>query len=201
MGQDLPRARRGRPPNDADAPRGPDEVVAAVVAAAVDELATGGIAGVTVRQIAARAGVNPGLVHRYIGSKVDLVRRAVAAAGHDLDRHLDDDRSGPNDQVLGQVTAPESLVRYEQLLAHLALEDQDLDGLDLGSQLWAETAGDTDRALDRTARLQAVSMVALDLGWRLFQPLVSTATRLDPGQEAQVWDHLPAVQAALSTQP
>ncbi len=214
MGQDEPtRPRRGRPPNDAGAPHGPDQVVPAVVAAAIDQFAEGGIAGVSVRQIAAHAGVNPGLVHRYIGSKVDLVRLAVAAAGADLDRQLDqvgdlDAAAGPPPEghIDDQPDPPsieEALTRYERLLAHLALEDHDLDGLDVTSELWSLAVDQARRAgLDpRAAQLRAVSLVALDLGWRLFEPVVAAATRIEPGEEADVWTALHQARDELASRP
>ena len=209
MGQDDPtRARRGRPPNHAGAPHGPDEVVPAVVAAAIDQFAENGIAGVTVRQIAAQAAVNPGLVHRYIGSKLELVRAAMAAAGADLDRLLDandEDRAAAgSDRLLDRPSVQQAMARYERLLAHLALEDHDLEGVDVTSTLWLMAVDRARRGagLDaRAARLRAVSIVALDLGWRLFEPVVAAATRLEPGEEADVWRALPSTAADLANRP
>ncbi len=209
MAQDDPsRTRRGRRPNHAGAPHGPDEVIPAVVAAAIDQFAESGIAGVTVRQVAAQAGVNPGLVHRYIGSKDDLVRAAVAAAGAALDHQLDPDdegraAAGPDDP-LGFPSVQETLARYERLLAHLALEDHDLEGVDVASSLWLLAAERARRGagLDaRAARLRAVSIIALDLGWRLFEPVVAAATRLEAGEEGDVWRALPSAAAALAGRP
>lgn len=214
VAQDEPtRPRRGRPPNDATAPHGPEQVVPAVVAAAIEQFSESGIAGVTVRHIAAQAGVNPGLVHRYIGSKVDLVRVAVAEAGAELDRRLDQarhldaaDDPRPEGATLGptgRALIEAALTRYERLLAHLALEDHDLDGLDVTSELWTLTAGRAGRAgLDpRAAQLRAVSLVALDLGWRLFEPVVAAATRLEAGEEIEVWAAMHRARDELAGRP
>jgi len=56
-------------------PTGKDEVVGALLEAAADLFSNAGIEGVSVREIAKRAGVNHGLVHRHFGSKEELARR------------------------------------------------------------------------------------------------------------------------------
>lgn len=58
------------------APRGRDAVRAAVVAAAEELFAERGYAAVSIRDLAAAAGVNHGLIHRHFGSK-DGVLQAV----------------------------------------------------------------------------------------------------------------------------
>jgi AcrR family transcriptional regulator len=58
-------------------PHGPAQVRAAAVAAATELFAERPPGAVTVRQIAERAGVNHALVHRYIGTKEDLLREVL----------------------------------------------------------------------------------------------------------------------------
>jgi TetR/AcrR family transcriptional regulator, repressor for neighboring sulfatase len=176
--QEPSKARRGRPPNDASAPRGPEGVIDAVVEAAIAEFADGGIANVTVRQIATRAGVNPGLVHRYIGTKDDLLRLVMSRAGADLAREL----RAAGKAFLGRST-DDPLARYERLVAHLILEDHDLaaPGQEYPLMTYVIDRVSQESGLDdRSARLRAASIVALDMGWRLFEPLVVAATGLDP---------------------
>ena len=60
----------GRRPGDGDT-RG------AILAAARDEFAAGGFDGATIRGIAARAGVDPALVHHYFGAKDKLFEAAL----------------------------------------------------------------------------------------------------------------------------
>ena len=60
----------GRRPGDADT-RG------AILGAARDEFAAGGFDGATIRGIAARAGVDPALVHHYFGAKDKLFEAAI----------------------------------------------------------------------------------------------------------------------------
>jgi AcrR family transcriptional regulator len=61
----------GRRPGDGDT-RG------AILAAARDEFAAGGFDGATIRGIAARAGVDPALVHHYFGAKDKLFEEAIS---------------------------------------------------------------------------------------------------------------------------
>ncbi len=144
--------------------------------AAIQLFAEHGLASVTIRQIASRAGVNPGLIHRYVGGRDELIRLAMAKASADLATEL---------EAVGQPfvdrSAESPVARYEQLLAHLVLEDHDLATIPLDYPLGTfvvdriEQGGELD---DRAARLRAASVVALDLGWRLLEPLVCTASRL-----------------------
>ena len=53
---------------------GPDEVVARLVEAGTELFARSGPDAVSLREVAAAAGVNHGLIHRYVGSKSDLLR-------------------------------------------------------------------------------------------------------------------------------
>lgn len=54
-----------------------DETRAALVDALIELLGERSVAAISVREVAAAAGVNHGLVHRYFGSKDALVRAAV----------------------------------------------------------------------------------------------------------------------------
>ncbi|MDZ7907800.1 MAG: TetR family transcriptional regulator C-terminal domain-containing protein [Gemmobacter sp.] len=64
----------------------------ALIAAALDLIAEGGAAGATVRAIADRAGVTPGLIRHYFQTKEELTRAAY--------RQLMEDMSGDNTEVL-----------------------------------------------------------------------------------------------------
>ena len=72
MAEDVPRRR------DADATR------AALLTAARDLFAERGFEQTTVRDIAARAGVNQALLFRYFGSKDGLFHATMAGTSHEL---------------------------------------------------------------------------------------------------------------------
>src|SRR3954454_13409058 len=75
---EAPRAPSRRPPH------GRAEVMAAVQAAAVELLAEHGPREVTVRTVAARAGVNHALIHRHYGTKDALIRAVVTEQSRQL---------------------------------------------------------------------------------------------------------------------
>jgi len=63
-------------------PRGDSAVTRQAILAAARELfAAHGVDGVSVRQVAAKAGVNHALVHRYFGAKDDMVAAILLAEG------------------------------------------------------------------------------------------------------------------------
>jgi AcrR family transcriptional regulator len=69
------------------APRGDSAVTRQVILAAARELfAAHGVDGVSVRQIAAGAGVNHALVHRYFGTKDEMVAAILFAEGERMGR-------------------------------------------------------------------------------------------------------------------
>lgn len=73
-------------------PTGRDEVIAATLRAAADLFAQKNPSQVSVREIAARAGVSHALVHRYLGSKDDIFFAALKlsreeAASYWMDEH------------------------------------------------------------------------------------------------------------------
>jgi TetR/AcrR family transcriptional regulator, repressor for neighboring sulfatase len=195
-GGDEAKPIRGRPPKDASAPRGPDDVADALIETATKLFAERGIVAVSVREVATEAGVNVGLVHRYVGTKDDLVRAVMRRAGEDLERDLegvvDPTYAGSSDDL---VTA------YQRILAHLILEGHDLDAMDLAFPLMRfvvdRIALDTD-ADDHEVRLRAMCLIALDIGWRLFEPLVSTAAGLEPDDHAAVRAAIDVTRAHIS---
>src|SRR5262249_19097860 len=65
-------------------PRGREAVMAAVLDAAMTLFAARGPASVSVRDIAAAAGVNHALVHRHFGSKQEVLRAVLERAAHEL---------------------------------------------------------------------------------------------------------------------
>ena len=73
-----------------DSPRGREAVRAALIDAAAFCFAERGIKATSVREIAARANVNHGLVHRHFGSKDKLLRELLRELSIRVDEHLTD---------------------------------------------------------------------------------------------------------------
>jgi TetR/AcrR family transcriptional regulator, repressor for neighboring sulfatase len=177
------RPRRGRPPKDADAPHGPQEVIRAVIAVATEMFANLGYGAVSLRQVALEAGVNPGLVHRYIGSKEDLLRAVFAKFAYELEE-------GP-DRVTGPPLSPgsEQLVHtHQRIIAHLTLEGYDISQYKTQSPIVdviLSAIHENEVVDDRAARVRALQILALGLGWRLFESFLLSATGLgDDDHEA-----------------
>src|SRR5216684_4930528 len=81
----LPKSRqKERLAGKAARPQGREAVMAAVLDAAMTLFAARGPASVSVRDIAAAAGVNHALVHRHFGSKQAVLRAVLERAAHEL---------------------------------------------------------------------------------------------------------------------
>ena len=178
---------RGRPTQDPLAPHGPDQVRETVVQAAARLFAERGVAAVSVGQVARAAGVNLGLVHRYVGTKEDLVRAALRWAAEEMAREVEQ----ADNPILNGSTS-ELVGIYERLLAQLSLEGYDLRELGLQFPMMRSLIDQmVDAGINEyDARLRAVCSVAL-AAWRVLEPLVTAATQLDP-------EDVVAVEAAIN---
>ena len=83
--QDEPAPAEERSP-----PRGRDAVRAALIEAAARCFAERGINATPIRDIASRAKVNHGLIHRHFGGKDGLLRALLAQLSEEVNRTLDE---------------------------------------------------------------------------------------------------------------
>ena len=146
----------------------------ALIKAGAELFAERGLAAVSVRDVAARARVNHGLVHHYFGTKEDLLSAVV--------------------QRLSEELANQATVRFDELfeaagrsglfriLARLILDGHDIEEFDpkhpifdriLGVATQAKEAGFLRADLD--PKLVASMGVALHLGWLVFEPHLMNA--------------------------
>lgn len=161
------------PVKDMAGPVGKDEVVAAALTAAAELFAERGPAATSIRDIATRSKVNHGLIYRHFGTKEQLVGAVLDHLGGRLTALLDDgDRAVEIDEAMDQ---------HMRLMARALL-----DGYSVG-QLQTRFPGVT-RLLgqvlprfddEQSGRLAVANAVALQLGWRLFEPFLKSATGLD----------------------
>jgi AcrR family transcriptional regulator len=98
--------RRGPRPGTAEDTRG------AIAAAARGEFAERGFGGATIRSIAARAHVDPALVHHYFGTKMDLFREVLALDVDPVRTVLPTFLDGPREEA-GERIARGFLTAYE----------------------------------------------------------------------------------------
>lgn len=175
-----------REPDRDRAPRGRDEVVAALLDAAGRELAAKGAAGASVRAIAAAAGVNHGLVHRHFGSKEAMVAAVLDDLAGRIGARAAADPAWPfgATETEAAAAAPgddELLDRFWRVLARTILDGGDPAALQRHHPyVQGAVARLRERGLpDDGARLAAAQAVALTLGWLLFEPFLEGAAGLD----------------------
>ena len=177
-------------------PRGDAAVTRRAILAAARELfAAHGVDGVSVRQIAAAAGVNHALVHRYFGTKRDMVAEILLAEGEAMSA------MGKPDAQAG-----ESLAAFRDILEYVLTDGRtslllmlraEIDGLVpeslLGGaplrplsllQTWlaengVDTAGADPQAL-------AVVLGAAIMGFSALQPMLSAGVGLQDADPARV---------------
>jgi TetR/AcrR family transcriptional regulator, repressor for neighboring sulfatase len=173
--------------------------VASLVAAATELFAERGPDGVSLREIAAHAGLNYGLIHQYVGSKDDLLRLVIAHSTSTTAARFA--QAGGVGEALELLQGPVGADRppYARLLAWAILQGRDARelagpspalpkliamlpaaGADMGAN---DDLADTDLSDD--PRLRAAAIAALTLGWGLFGTFVSQAAGLDDVEPAE----------------
>ena len=145
---------------------------AALLAAATEIVTETGSPNITVREVAARAGINHGLVHRYFGTKDALIAGVIDEIAGRVARQLTGDGDGES------VVAGDEAGTLARLIGHAMVA---------GSDLASGAAGDmrshpVARALvqrcreqglsEDAARVAAAQIMALTLGWRLNEPFL-----------------------------
>jgi len=154
-------------------PVGRDAVVTAVLGAAGELFAERGPAATSIRDIAARSGVNHGLVYRHFGTKEQLVAAVLDHLSDEVAAAVDADPTAP--------TMDPAIERHWRVLARSIL-----DGYPVGQlqRRFPYVSGLVDRARpanadELDARIAAGNAVALQLGWRVFEPFLRAAAGLD----------------------
>ena len=162
------------------------------MSAATELFAARGPDGVSLREIAAHAGLNYGLIHQYVGSKDELLRLVIAqSTSTTAVRFAQADGVGEALELLqGPVGADRPA--YPRLLAWAILQGRDPRELagpapalpQLIAMLPVKGAAPDDPAasaddLADDPRLRAAAIAALTLGWSLFGTFVSHAAGLD----------------------
>jgi AcrR family transcriptional regulator len=172
--------------------QGRDAVRTALLDAAAVLFSERGPASVSVRDIAAHAGVNHGLVHRHFGSKQALVAGVLERGAREIAAAV----AGTewNAGALGAVfAAAGARDAYWRLLARALLDGarpHELQHDFPTGRLLVETFRERRRsgtlAADFDPKLVAAGTMALGLGWLLFEPFVLAATGLDGGDRDAV---------------
>ena len=178
---------RGRPASQAQRPRGREEVMAAILDGATRLFAARGPAAVSVRDIAAEAGVNHGLVHRHFGSKQAVLQAVFERAAHEMAAVA----AGMSDSQEGMQQLFAASVEHEtywRALARAILDGENPLALQrefptiqtLIARLEEDKKhlrqGEGASSPPFEARVVVGTLSALMLGWLVFEPYLLTAT-------------------------
>jgi len=174
------------------APTGRDEVTAAILDSAAEMFAERGPAAASIRDIAARAHVNHGLVFRHFGTKEQLVAAVLDHLAAKLTMLTD-----------GEASASEIEVATSRQLRVIARAL--LDGFPAGKLQSSFPAAARlldgirpEHQTEESARLGAANAIALLLGWQLFEPFVRSATGLHDLPEEKLRESMFAEMARLA---
>ncbi|MDX2380630.1 MAG: TetR/AcrR family transcriptional regulator [Acidimicrobiia bacterium] len=165
------------------------EIVEAVTSAAGRLLLERSPSAVSMRDIAAEADVNLGLIHRYVGSKDDVIALV-------LSRHSSQARTALRDIPEGAVLERVAAVIVDRpgtgpLIAGLILDGVDVTTLKGDFPLLEQLAHDG-------AELQAAITYALALGWEVFGPSLLQAVGGDSDVVPSRDELVGALTAALT---
>ncbi|HEY5540701.1 MAG TPA: helix-turn-helix domain-containing protein [Coriobacteriia bacterium] len=149
-------------------PIGRDEVIETTTRAAADLFAERNPSQVSVREIAARAGVSHALVHRYMGSKDDIFYAALAAAREDAAAYWQSEHG--MSKTAGTFDSDLPPGKYVHMVVRAALDgvkmspaDMKLPHSDRMLQILESTpfpADDADRGFDVRLLFSAVTAMA-----------------------------------------
>jgi AcrR family transcriptional regulator len=144
-----------------------------------------GPAAASTRQIAARARVNNGLIHRFFGTKDALLRETMDRLAGEISAAVAPDERDLGSWLQWFATARER-TGYWKLLARCLLDGKDPREfqsdfptihqiVDMFEAL--RERGTLPRELD--PRVAAAAVAALGLGWLVFEPFLTPAAGLD----------------------
>lgn len=176
---------------------GRDEVRRAVLRAARSGFATKGTS-VTVREIAAAAGVNPGLIHKYLGNKEDVLRAVLAQDTAVSTNAIEKGGSVP-DAVRHLFHLGLADREYVRIAAWLLLEGR--TDLLLGNQtegMHAVRGIDPD---SRKADIRLMTALAAISGWSLFSEGILAFTEADDADRDEVEAQMSELLATIVELP
>jgi AcrR family transcriptional regulator len=171
---------------------GRDEVAAAVLEAAAELFAERGPTATSIRDVAARSKVNHGLVFRHFGTKDRLVG---AVLDHLAGTITDLRHAGAAPAEIEQAAG-----RHSRVMARALLDGYPAGQLQTSFPNLADLLEQIRPSFDddTSARLAAANVVALQLGWQLFQPFLCTALGLDAVDDAVLRGSVAAAAADLA---
>ncbi|MEM7437566.1 MAG: helix-turn-helix domain-containing protein [Myxococcota bacterium] len=179
-------------------PRGREAVVEAILQAGAELFAERGPGAASNREIAERAGVNYGLIHRHFGSRDDLVRAVMTRMAADFRTTLED--------AIGQGQSPLQAASehpaYARALARAALDGVDLTTVQdenptIGALLEIVAAARPTGELSVDDRVIIAMISASVLGWAVFGDFLGDAVGLDDAGDIDVAERIETMVTRL----
>lgn len=184
-------------------PRGRDAVKQALVRAATELFAARGPASVSVRDVAAHAGVNHGLVHRHFGSKEQLLASVMEELRGELQAEISPEGAATHGESIATLVreALQATSRHRawwQILARASLDGEDPRTLHASFPVIGRLRAAIERVPARARRgldprLVTATLVATGLGLLLFAPFLRVALGLSQDE----WDRYEAALPGL----
>lgn len=167
--------------------RGKAAVREALVEAAADLLAERG--DVSVRTIAAKAGVNHGLVHHYFDGK-DGLRRAVLdhLVAQQATRLADVDLDDPRALLRAAMRIARDDRRFFKILARAMLDGDVPTPLQSAFPVVRRLVGVLEKEGVDDPKRRVAQGIAFTFGWMLFEPWIRAATGLGAKASARFLD-------------
>lgn len=178
--------------------RSREEVSQALVDATTELLAQRPSGHVTVRDIAARANVNPTLIHRYFGTKRSLMHAAIQVAQQHIVKSIED----MPDVIAGAASVFQSGIQEKTLIAAFARAALDgiLADVPPTNPAMAALVDRFSVELERRGaagghdpRILVACLTSTAMGYALFGEFIRRGTGLD--QESEEWIEASIVEA------
>lgn len=179
-------------------PKGRAEVEAALIDATATMCRERSPASVTLRGIAAEAGVNHGQVRHYFGSKAELVAATVEhLEGFMLDRLETNSTEDSAEKLLRSLTEDPTFAR---LLGWLLTEEMSPESVGLRFRFGRALIGQmvADGADLDTATTAASQIMVVCAGWALLRPMLVASNRLDGNAQRELVEAMAAEVRALA---
>jgi len=182
--------------------RGSDAVKTALIEAAASMLGEVGPRGVSVRDVAERAGVNHGQVHHYFGGKRGLLKAAMAFLARN---HFEHTRQLAEGSVFPPILSLAEDTNYSRALCQSVMEgDLELASIEIEEGVSApryilralqEEKGHATTDLEIKAQIAA--MAAMQLGWAAFEDFILLLLELESEDRDSLRDKVKDVMQSI----
>ena len=174
--------------------RGREAVKTALINAACEMLAESGPNGMSVRNVANRAGVNHGQVHHYFGGKEGLIE---AAASHLAREHYNNARARSEGSAVPEPLTLREDSQYLQAIVRLVLDGKlnvAAQEIDSGQSIPVEArralmSDYPNGEVPVEAKARFAFLVAMELGWAALEPFIMRLADVNEKEQSAVRDH------------